>query len=239
MVLDTLFTAFIAFVLFFTAIRHYTRNEIWGLIFGAGAALLFGALAFLYISGKQKKKLLLSEDEKKKNSLLLHLSLSPESEAEELIKKLYGAEKTDRRPENGDSVFFPYFRLAPLSEDDVAKVVKFKTDKRKVILCNRLCEGAKSLADAFLIETVTADEFYLKVKENDLLPEKFVYEEKKKPNGLRRIKARFKRKLFRPLFISGLSLMLFSFITSFAIYYIVVGGILLILSAAALIFGKA
>lgn len=238
LVTDTLFTAFIAFVLFFTAIRHYTKNAVWGLIFGACAAVLFGTLAFLYISGKQRKKILLSQDENKKNALMLHLSLSPESEAEKLIKSLYGAEKTNLKPENAEAVFFPLFRMAPLSEDDVAKVVKFPTEKRKVLLCNRLCDGAKSLADDFLIETVTADGFYLKVKENDLLPEKFVYEEKKKPSGFKRIKARFTRKLFRPLFLSGLALMLFAPLTYFTVYYMVVGGILLTLSAAALIFGK-
>ena len=67
LVLDTVFAAICAFLLFFTAIRFYTKSAVVGLIFGICAALLLGALAFLYISGKQNKSLLLSKTKKRKN----------------------------------------------------------------------------------------------------------------------------------------------------------------------------
>ena len=76
LLLDTLFAALCTFLLFFTALRYYTKNAYIGLIFGICGGLLFGALAFLYISGKQNKSLLLSRDEKNKKLLSLHLSLS-------------------------------------------------------------------------------------------------------------------------------------------------------------------
>ena len=60
LVLDTLFAGACAFLLFFTSLRYYTKSAVIGLIFGVCAALLFGALAFLYISGKQNKSLLIA-----------------------------------------------------------------------------------------------------------------------------------------------------------------------------------
>ena len=87
LILDTFFAAACAFFLFFTAIRFYTKSAVLGLIFGICAALLFGALGFLYISNKQNKSLLLSRDEKNKKLLSLHLSLSSDEYILGLFKK--------------------------------------------------------------------------------------------------------------------------------------------------------
>ena len=73
------------------------------------------------------------------------------------------------------------------------------------------------------------------MKEKDLLPEKYVYEGAKKISFFKRVKSRFSRRICAPLFWSGLSLMALSYFTFFPIYYIVSGGIMLILSAAALV----
>jgi hypothetical protein len=76
------------------------------------------------------------------------------------------------------------------------------------------------------------------LKKQNLLPEKFIFEGVKKPNIFKRIKAKFNKKLCLPLFFCGLSLTLFSFFTFFPIYYIITGGILLILSAISLVIDK-
>lgn len=44
---DTVFAGACAFLLFFTALRYYTKNIAIALIFGIAACILFGALAFL------------------------------------------------------------------------------------------------------------------------------------------------------------------------------------------------
>ncbi len=238
LILDTIFAALCAFLLFFTAIRYYTKNAVLGLIFGGCAAVLFGSLAFLYISGKQNKSLILSKDEKQKKLLALHLSLSRDEDIKNLFKKNLGEDAKIRGKRvifGGVSNFFN-FKMQPLSEDDVARVIKFKCDGEKKIYCVKCSTEAAVLASNFSIEIVGIDDVFSSLKKNELLPEKYVYEEAKKPNLFKRIKTRFSRKLCAPLFWSGAALLALSYFTFFPIYYIVSGGIMIILSAVALVF---
>ena len=239
LILDTLFAALCAFLLFFTSIRYYTRNAFLALGFAIAAALLFGALSYLYISKKQNKKLLISHDEKQKKLLALHLSLSSDEYICELMSKcLEGAEKPETK--NGriiidDCAYFCNFKMQHVSEDDIAKVIKVKCDEKKVILCNRISTEALILCENFLIDVKQIDFVYNSLKEKDLLPEKYVYEGQKRTGILKRIKARFSRRLCAPLFWSGLALLILSYFTFFPLYYIISGGIMLILSAVTLV----
>lgn len=237
LILDTVFAAICAFLLFFTALRFYTKNAVIGLIFGICAALLFGALAFLYISGKQKKSVVISKDEKEKRLLSLHLSLSRDEYLSDLFKKCFGEDARIRgkRVICGDVSNFFNFKMQPLNEDDIAKVIKFKCNGKKRIYCIKVSAEAAALAENFSIEIKCIDEVFASLKKNNLLPEKYVYEEPKKVGLFKRIKTRFSRKLCAPLFWSGAALLALSYFTFFPIYYIVSGGIMLILSAVALV----
>lgn len=238
LILDTAFAAFSMFLLFFTAIRFYTKNAVIGLIFGICAGLLFGALSFLYISGKQNKSLLISRDEKQKKLLALHLSLSRDEYVLNLFKKYFGEESKIRGKRiifGGQSYFFN-FKMQPLTEDDVARIIKFKCDGGKNIYCVKCSQEAAMLANGFSINITGIDEVFANLKKNNLLPEKYVYEEAKKKNIFKRIQARFSRKICAPLFWSGAALLALSYFTFYPIYYIVSGGIMLILSAVALVF---
>ncbi len=236
LILDTFFAALCAFILFFTAMRYYTRNAGVALAFAICACLLFGALSFLYISKKQNKKLLLSRDEKNKKLLSLHLSLSSDEYICNLFSKTFdGAEIKGGKIFTKESVYFFNFKMQPLTEDDIAKVIKYDSDLKKVIFCCRVSPEAQFLAENFLIELKQIDDAYKLLDENKLLPEKYIYEGAKKIGFLKRVKMRFTRKLCAPLFWSGLGLIALSYFTFFPVYYIVSGGIMLILSAAALV----
>ena len=238
LILDTVFAAIGAFLLFFTAIRFYTKSAVIGLIFGLCAGVLFGVLCFLYISGKQNKSLILSKDEKQKKLLALHLSLSRDEDVKSLFKKSFGEDAKIRGKRvicGGVSNFFN-FKMQPLSEDDVARVIKFKCNGEKKIFCVKCSAEAAALASNFSIGIAGIDEVFSSLKKSELLPEKYVYEEPKKPSIFKRIKLRFSKKLCAPLFWSGAALLALSYFTFFPIYYIVSGGIMIILSAIALVF---
>ena len=240
LILDTLFAAFCAFLLFFTSIRYYTRSAYVALGFAIAAAILFGALSFLYISKKQNKKLLLARDEKHKTMLSLHLSLSSDAYILELMKKCLTQENEQCKVKNraiivADCAYFCNFKMQPLSEDDIARVIKVNCDEKKVIICNRICADALTLCKNFLIEVKQIDYIYELLKERHLLPEKYVYEGQKKIGFFCRIKARFSRKICAPLFWSGFALLILSYFTFFPVYYIVSGGLMLIASAVALV----
>ena len=229
LILDTLFAGICAFLLFFTVIRFYTKNAVVGLVFGLSACVLFGALGFLYISNPQDKKL-----------LALHLSLSSDDYIKNLLKKCLGEDSKIRgkRIICGEQTYFFDFKMQPLSEDDVAKIIKYKTENEKIIFCTKASPEAHVLAENFLIKIKGIDAVYPLLKDNELLPEKYVYEGAAKTGFFKKVKARFTRKLCAPLFWSGAALLALSYFTYFPIYYIVSGSVMIILAAAAMIFGK-
>lgn len=240
LILDTIFAALCAFLLFFTAMRYYTKSAAIALTFAIFACILFGALSFLYISKKQNKKLLLSRDEKNKKLLSLHLSLSSDEYICGLFEKcLSDGSETEIKGGKiftADSVYFFNFKMQPLSEDDIAKIIRYSSDNKKIIFCSKISAEAALLCENFLIEIRNIDGVYKLLKENGLLPEKYVYEGAKKISVFKKIKARFNRKLSAPLFWSGAGLLFLSYFTFFPVYYIISGGIMLILSAVALVF---
>lgn len=235
LLLDTLFWGVCAFLLFFTAIRFYTRNAVISLVFGIAAAILFGTLGFLYIGRKQNAKILIAREEKQKKLLSLHLSLSPDERIRKLLKDCMGedAKISGNRVLCGDTVCFYDFKMQALSEDDVASVIKRKGEKKK-LYCSAVSPEAAYLAKNFCIEIVTIGDFYDLLKEKDLLPEKYIFEDAPKAGFMARIKSRFRKKLCAPLFWSGAALLGLSYFTFFPIYYIVSGSIMIVLSAVAL-----
>ena len=237
LVLDTVFAGVCAFLLFFTAVRFYTKSVVIGLIFGILALLLFGALAYVYISRKQNKNLLLSRDEKNKKLLSLHLSLSTDSYIKKLFKSMFGegAKISGQKVLFGDTANFFNFKMQPLSEDDVARVIKYRFDGKKHIYCAKISPEAAALATNFLIEITGIDGVYSALKDKELLPEKYVCEGAKKIKFLSRIKARFSRSLAAPLFWSGIGLLVLSYLSFYPVYYIVSGSVLLILAAVSLV----
>lgn len=239
LVFDTLFAAVCAFLLFFTAIRFYTKSAAAGLVFGISAFLLCGTLSYLYISRKQNKKLLLSRDEKNKKLLALHLSLSSDGSLAALFLPCFGKEAEARanRITCGGAAHYLVFKMQPLTEDDVALVIKDGFDGDKTLYCTGLLPEACALAESFAIKYVRIDEVYALLKEKRLLPEKYVYEGRQKIKLSKKIRARFTKKLCAPLFWSGAALLALSYFTFFPLYYIISGGVMLFLSAAALIFG--
>lgn len=136
----------------------------------------------------------------------------------------------------GDKVYFHDFKMHPLTEDDIAKIIKRKGDK-KVLYCNSVSPEAERLSKNFAIELRTLEELYGDLKEKELLPEKYVFEDAPKTKFIVKIKSRFTRKLCAPLFWSGAVLLGLSYFTFFPIYYIISGSILLVLSAVALAIG--
>ncbi len=238
LILDTFFAGLCAFLLFFTAIRFYTKQPVIGLIFGICAALLFGALGYLYITKKQRKSLLISRNEKQKKLLSLHLSLSSESYILNLFKKCLKESKIcGKRVICGGVNYFFNFKMQPLTEDDIAEVIKKKADGEKTVFCVSFAPQAGLLAENFKVKLVGIDDIYDMLEKEKLLPEKYAFENTAKTSFFTRIKSRFNRKICAPLFWSGLSLLALSYFTYFPVYYIVSGSILLILAAVALVFG--
>ncbi len=237
---DSFFAAVCGFLLFFTAVRYYSSDAALGLACGIGAFISFGLLAFLYLKRKRGKKLLIGKDEREKHKLCLHLATISQNAAAKTILPLYKGAfiNADDCIETDECIYVPLFRIQPLSPDDIAKEIKNCGQKRKEILCNAVSfEGAKTAA-AFGLKLIQADDIYKGLKELDALPKEYEFAEKSKTPFLKRFSGAFRRSAALKLFWCGLCLLTFSFFTFFPLYYIISGGVILVLSAVCLIFGK-
>jgi hypothetical protein len=239
LILDSTFSGICAFVIFFTAIRFYTKNIPLSLAIGAFALVLFGLLAFVYISKKQNKTNLISKDVREKQLLKYHLTLSKKEDLLKLAKSYFGEDCKicGNRIYTENTVYFAIFKLSALLSDDILNVIKFGNKRKKVILCPEISIEANNLCTDFEIEVLTIEEIFCALKGKNLLPEKYILEDRKKPKFFKRIQKRFNKKLCSPLFFSGLSLIVLSYFTFFPIYYILCGTVFIILSSIALVFG--
>lgn len=236
LICDVAFTAFCAFTLFYTALRHYSGSVYIALPFAICAAFLFGALAFLVISGKQKKQRIIFKNARERELLKTHLSLLGKIESARLVAPVLeeGVKAERSRICSDERAYYPMFTFEKLTENDVAAVIKRRTDKQKVILCNSFTSEAQSLADRFGIKFLCADDIFDKLQKSGCLPEKYLCGEAAKHGVVQKIRERFNKKLTSPLFFSGIGLIALSYFTFFPVYYIVSGSILLVLAVAAL-----
>lgn len=236
---DSIFVALCAFLLGFTLIRFYVKSAVFALVMAIVAALFFGGLAFALLYRKRKKKLIYFLNSREKKTLTLHLSVSGEKYVSDLFKKaLDGTYAVGNRLEDSENAYFFYFSISPLSPDNVAETIKCGTEKRKIIYCCIAGAEAENLASDFDVKIIQIGEVYELLKEKNLLPEKYACGEIKKQSAWKTIKKRFNRKLCPSLFYCGLSLLFFSFFTFYKIYYIVFGGLLLILAAVSLLISQ-
>ncbi len=233
---DTLFLGFCAFALVFTSMRYFVESAYMALALGIFAFLVFAALAYLIISGRQRKKRLYLSNQRERKLLKTHLALLSKTEAAKTVAPaIDGFIRVERsRICANERVYYPMFSFEKLTNCDIAEALKRRCGKKRAILCNDLSSDAETLAKKFDIEIVRTDDIFEKLKKAEALPQKYLYEDAEKRGALHKIKSRFNKKLTPALFISGISLILLSYFTFFPIYYVISGSILTSLSMVAL-----
>ena len=236
LVTDTLFSFVCIFLASFTIFNYFIKIVPVTAIFSFLIGFLGAVLCFLYISSKQRKKLVLAYDKKQTELLSLHLCLSAESVAFAMLEKCFDARKVDGRLETDDVTFFVCLDIDGIERKDVAQAIKNPTPLKKRIVCMGASQGAKALADSFAIELITVEKLYPLLKSKDLLPEKYIFEDGRKPTFFKRVKARFNKKLCPSLFLSGVGLLALSNFTFFPVYYVICGSLLLLSACASLLF---
>ncbi|MGN0804956.1 MAG: hypothetical protein ACI4MS_06205 [Candidatus Coproplasma sp.] len=229
---DLLFFTVCAFIIAFTTLRYFFKSVITALIIALGIALAVCAVTLFILLNRRNKKLYLLVSEREKKKLSLHLSVISAKNVCDLFLKVFDNCRTvNGRLENDKSAYYFNFKLAPLTADDVADVIRKKSTKRKRLLCCSSSAEALSFANDFDIEIMQIGQIYALLKDKKCLPEKYAIPEVKRANFFKRVKKRFNRKLCPSLFFSGFFLLFYSFFTFYPIWYIVTGGILMTLSA--------
>ncbi len=237
---DILFFSLCAFILCFALTRYFFRSAATAAVCAAGVAAAVGVLAYFLLSSRHRKKTIVSLGEKQKTMLSMHLSIAPKSKIISTFESaLDGTYAADNRIACGEKDYFMRFCLSPISPDDVADVIRTDGDNQKVILCCEAGREALNLAENFGVKIMQIGEIYLTLKDKDLLPEKYETGNAKAPSRWAKIRSRFNRRLCPSLFFCGAALSFFSLFTFYPIYYVVSGGILLLLAAASVLIDPA
>lgn len=228
---DTIFTAVAMFILTFGITLHYT-HILWLSIFVAVlSAIIASALFFGYMAKKRQRSILLTTDQKNKNKLAIHLALLTNKQAFISLKNILpiGTIEDDNVWQNQEELFYPLFHLKALEIDEVLDVVKRSFDQKTTLLCNQLSPDAKSFLQQFNIQIWQLNDIYQALKDKDLLPERYLGETNKKIVWWKR-KNLLNKNVSLPFLKAGILLMSVSFLTIFPLYYLITGGLFLVLA---------
>lgn len=234
---DAAVAALCTFMLAFTFVRYHFGNT-YGLIAALPAALAAGTLVFLYKGRKRKRALDTAAMSAGAEKLAAHLALlGPEESAALFARGLDGAKPDGSVAETDRGLYFCSFTPEPADRNALLTAIRHRTEKKKHFVCCTATQECARLAEETGIELICAEEIYGLLKEKDALPVKYLLE-KPKSGMFSKIKGGFSRRLCMPAFWSGAAMLFFSYFSFYPVYYIVSGSLLLVLCAAAAIFGK-
>ena len=241
---DILF-AFLFVAIFTLCLFRYLKIAMFpafllAVLCGALFALSVGAL----LQRKRKTLFLRQSDEAQKERLLTHLALLSDEQKTQFFAKIFALNGEVKRFSRlrlatSDSFYFLFFRFAPVTADEVANVARLKTAKQKVLLCNRIDDGAQTLCLKLGITLQTGESVYKRVKDANALPNTYLGEEDKQSKRTRRVRLCFAKSNAKRFFVSGALILLTSLFTPFPLYYFITGGILFLLALFIRIFGYA
>lgn len=234
---DAAVAALCTFMLAFTFVRYHFGNT-YGLIAALPAALAAGTLVFLYKGRKRKRALDTAAMSAGAEKLAAHLALlGPEESAALFARGLDGAKPDGSVAETDRGLYFCSFTPEPADRNALLTAIRHRTEKKKHFVCCTATQECARLAEETGIELICAEEIYGLLKEKDALPGKYLLE-KPKSGMFSKIKGGFSRRLCMPAFWSGAAMLFFSYFSFYPVYYIVSGSLLLVMCAAAAIFGK-
>ncbi|MBE7068577.1 MAG: hypothetical protein E7381_04670 [Clostridiales bacterium] len=239
---DVLF-AFLLVAVFTLCLFRYLRIPMLPafllcLLCGTLSAMGVGTL----LQAKRKTLFLKQSEESQKERLLTHLALLSDEQKTNYFQEIFSREGEVKRFSRlrlatQNAFYFLYFRFSPVTADEVASVSRLKTAQDKVLLCNRIDEGAVELCAKLNIRLQTGESVYKRIKEANALPQTYLGEEQKESKRKRRIRFCFAKSNAKRFFIGGALILLTSLFTPFPYYYFITGSILLVVALLIRIFG--
>jgi hypothetical protein len=240
---DIIFAFFVGFI----CTLFFFRYEGIGLLPAFILSILCGALGacaiFTLLQSKRKTLFLKRSDEVQKSKLLFHLAcLSDEEKTNFFLQRLptdHPLKRFNRlRLIDEENFYLLHFNFAPVTADEVAAFSRLKTNREKVLLCSTIEDNAYALAEKLSVRTLTGNEVYAMLKDNDGLPETYQGEESHDQKRKRRLELWFSRKNAKGFLTAAVLTLLTALVSPFPYYYAIFGGILLISSILIRVFGR-
>lgn len=127
---------------------------------------------------------------------------------------------------NSNTLLLPHLKFSKISADDIygkARKAKFSGFKKLILLVNEYDETAFDKIKQYLpvqVEILDVRSLILSLDKANLLPSIPLSTKKVKPKFTALLKTAVKRKNFKYFLLSGLSLLLLSFVTPLKLYYL-------------------
>ena len=241
--ISDVFFSFFLFAVFTLCLFRYLRlsmpvSLLLCLVCGLLSAMGIGAL----LQSKRKTLFIKQSEEAQKERLLTHLALLSDEQKTNYFKQIFAREGEVKRFSRlrlatEHAFYFLFFRFSPVTADEVVSVSRLKTAKEKVLLCNRIDEGAKLLCSQLNIRLQTGESVYKTVKDAGALPQTYLGEEKKENKRKRRLRLCLAKSNARRFLVGGTLILLTSLFTPFPYYYFITGGALLVIALLVRLFG--
>ena len=235
---DLFFTFIASFCLFYAI---FIKNG-WGFIastlFAILCALIVSTIVLTLLVKFFEKKGLGVYEQKLKANLTNYLTFLPRSKLLNYFVNsfknggLYLEIFNDGLLLKNEKIFiYPIFLGDEISKQNIVKAYNKKGENKLIILTESYSNSVLSFADSVNVTLYDINSVYLTLKEYNALPEFNEFILNKRKRLIETLKGLFNKKYAKIFFISGIVTLLSSTITFFKTYYIVVGGILLTLSA--------
>ena len=240
---DIIFSFTVAFFCTLFFFRYLQISLPAAILLAAVCGGLSACATAAWLQSKRKSVFLKRSDEAQKENMLFHLACLNDAEKTDFfLERLHTDEAQVKRLGNlrlyTDAQFYWLrFHFVPVNADEIVKLHRYKTNKEKVLLCNKIEDQAYSLAQRFQIRVLTGNEVYAMLKERDALPQKYPDTENAEVKRQRRLRLWFSRKNAKPFLIAAALTLTTALVSPFPRYYFIFGFSLLILSVLIRILG--
>lgn len=240
---DVLFAFCLAFLCTLCLFRYLGIALFLSLLLSVVCGALVGLAIAAILQSKRKTLRLKKSDEEQKRRLLLHLALLSEEQRTRFFLRVFAQEQGGvtrmgkLRVASPSAIYRLCFDFAPVTADAVATFARIKTNKEKFLLCHKIEEEAATLCHTLGIRLQTGDDVYALVKERDAFPPQYLGELAPQDKKKRLFHLCFSKSNSRRFLTGGALILLTAFLTPFPYYYLIFGGILLLVALCIRIFG--
>ena len=241
---DVIFTFFLVWIVTLCIFRHLQLPLVTALLLSVACGVLSACAHTALLQSKRKTLLLKRSDAALQEKLSMHLSLLGDEEKTKLFSAALSAMENapvkrvgKLRLQSETRLYFLCFRFAPVTTDDVARYSRFQSGKQKTLVCNRIEENALELCTRLHIQVHAGDFAFRLLQSQNTLPKTYLCDEIQKDKRKHRLRLCFARSNAKRFLTSATLILLLSLITPFPFYYLVFGGVLILLALLIRIFG--
>ncbi len=247
MIIDTLFSSFIAFLLCFILANCFI-DRIIAISLSITLGAVFGVFVFSVLFKKKFKSRIKGQQKKEKEQMVNTLNFLSKEKQIELLTKAVKKEGEKAEKQKG-AIFihdkkialFIKFNFDGISKTDIVRIFNsIKSDYIAYVFCTPPTSDVQNFAERFdgRIKLVNEVETYKFLKKHDELPDGDFPLEKRNKATLSSFKNLIKKSKAKSHFWLGFVFICTSYFVPIKLYYVIFGCIFLILSLFCRLFGK-